>query len=197
MPPVFVANHVYALILYAAYLVWLLPEVISSFTDTAGKTLKVNDRASGAVLFASIWLAVFTGYLFAFLVRAAAFEWQRPGLFFAGIALMLSGVAFRWYSIRVLGPYFTRQVAVQPGQTVVQHGPYRWIRHPSYSGALLTLLGLGLVFTNWLSLLGVVAVALLGYSYRVRVEEQTLVQELGEPYRAYVRRTKRFIPFLY
>ena len=110
---------------------------------------------------------------------------------------MLAGVAFRWYSIRVLGKYFTRQVAIQPGQTVVENGPYHWIRHPSYSGALLTIFGLGLVFGNWLSLIGVIAIAFIGYSYRVSVEEKTLVEALGEPYRQYMKRTKRFIPFLY
>ena len=110
---------------------------------------------------------------------------------------MLAGVAFRWYSIRILGKYFTRQVAIQPGQTVVENGPYRLIRHPSYSGALITIFGLGLAFTNWLSLIVVMVIAFIGYSYRVWVEEKTLVNALGEPYRQYMKRTKHFIPFLY
>jgi len=197
MLPVFTTNRVDSLILYAAYIIWLLPEVISSFTWHVGKNLKTDDRASRVVIFVSIWLAIYAAYWFALALPSFAIPWHRTLLFAIGILLMLAGVAFRWYSIRILGKYFTRQVAIQPGQTVVENGPYRFIRHPSYSGALLTLFGLGLAFTNWLSLIGVVAIAFVGYSYRVWVEEKALVDALGEPYREYMKHTKRFIPFVY
>jgi len=86
---------------------------------------------------------------------------------------------------------------VRPAQAVVQTGPYRYIRHPAYSGTLLTALGVGLALTNGAS----VGVALLssvaGHLYRVRVEEQLLSARLGEPYRVYMRRTRRFIPFVF
>ena len=140
---------------------------------------KVSDGASHVVIFVSIWLAIYAGYWSAFVVRPLAIPWHRTLLFAVGIFLMLAGVAFRWYSIRVLGKYFTRQVAIQPGQTVVENGPYRLIRHPSYSGALLTIFGLGLAFTNWLSLIGVVTLAFVGYSYRVWVEEKNSGQCIG------------------
>ena len=197
MLPVIATNRLDAFILYAAFFIWLLPEVISSFTDTKDKDIQVHDRSSGVVLLICIWLGIFASINIAFVIRSVAIPWHRTLLFAIGIFLMLAGVAFRWYSIRVLGKYFTRQVSVQPGQTVVENGPYRWIRHPSYSGALITLLGVGLVFTNWLSLIAVMFLAFIGYSYRVWVEEKTLVNALGEPYRQYIKRTKRFIPFLY
>jgi protein-S-isoprenylcysteine O-methyltransferase Ste14 len=88
-------------------------------------------------------------------------------------------------------------VAIQPGQAVVENGPYRLIRHPSYSGALITIFGVGLALTNWLSLIGVMVITFIGYSYRVWVEEETLANVLGEPYLQYMKRTKRFIPFVY
>ena len=197
MLPVFITNHLDSWVLYAAYIIWLLPEFIASFTDRMSSNAKVSDGASHVVIFVSIWLEIYAGYWSAFVVRPLAIPWHRTLLFAVGIFLMLAGVAFRWYSIRVLGKYFTRQVAIQPGQTVVENGPYRLIRHPSYGGALLTIFGLGLAFTNWLSLIGVVTLAFVGYSYRVWVEEKTLVNALGEPYRQYMKRTKRFIPFVY
>jgi len=197
MLPVFATNRLEAFILYAAFFIWLLPEVISSFTDTKGKDIKVHDRSSGAVLLICIWVGIFASINIAFAVRSFAIPWHRTLLFAIGIILMLAGVAFRWYSIRVLGKYFTRQVAIQPGQTVVENGPYRLIRHPSYSGALITIFGAGLAFTNWLSLIVVMVITFIGYSYRVGVEEKALVNGLGEPYRQYMKRTKRFIPFLY
>jgi protein-S-isoprenylcysteine O-methyltransferase Ste14 len=197
MLPVIATNRLDAFILYAAFFIWLLPEIISSFTDTKDKDIQVHDRSSGVVLLICIWIGIFASINIAFAFQAFAIPLHRTLLFAIGIFLMLAGVAFRWYSIRVLGKYFTRQVSVQPGQTVVENGPYRWIRHPSYSGALITLLGVGLVFTNWLSLIAVMFLAFIGYSYRVWVEEKTLVNALGEPYRQYIKRTKRFIPFLY
>jgi protein-S-isoprenylcysteine O-methyltransferase Ste14 len=197
MLPVIATNRLDALIFYAAFFIWLLPEVLSSFTDTKDKEIKVHDRSSSVVLLICIWLGVFVSINIAFVARSFIIPWHRTLLFAIGIFLMLAGVAFRWYSIRVLGKYFTRQVAIQPGQTVVENGPYRLIRHPSYSGALITIFGLGLALTNWLSLLVVMVITFIGYSYRVWVEEKTLANVLGEPYRQYMRRTKRFIPFLY
>jgi protein-S-isoprenylcysteine O-methyltransferase Ste14 len=112
-----------------------------------------------------------------------------------GLALMLIGMALRWYSIRVLGRSFTTTVMTRPGQVVVESGPYRWIRHPSYTGGLLTVLGIFVCLTNPASFLGLLP-PLAGYAYRIRIEENALTRSLGEPYRAYMQRTKRLIPFL-
>lgn len=76
-----------------------------------------------------------------------------------------------WYSATVLGKYFTFDVAIQSGQALVEVGPYRYVRHPSYSGALLTLLGFGLALGSWVG--GAVALSCLGlaYAYRIPIEE--------------------------
>ncbi len=82
------------------------------------------------------------------------------------------------------------------GQTVIEAGPYRYIRHPSYAGALITVIGLGLALGNWASLLSMVACVAIGYAYRIRVEEAALVAALGQPYREYMSRTARLVPFV-
>jgi protein-S-isoprenylcysteine O-methyltransferase Ste14 len=104
-------------------------------------------------------------------------------------------LALRWYSISVLGTSFTCNVATHPGQQVVQSGPYRWIRHPSYTGGLLTVLGVLVCCLNWASLAALILVA-FGYANRIRVEERALAADLGPAYRDYMRRTRRLIPFL-
>jgi protein-S-isoprenylcysteine O-methyltransferase Ste14 len=129
--------------------------------------------------------------------RQFAIPSNRTLLFGIGIFLILAGEAFRWYAIRVLGKFFTSVISIQEGQTVIENGPYRYIRHPSYSGAILSFLGFGLALTNWLSLALVILGTVLGYGYRVYIEEQALVEGLGQPYRDYMQRTKRFIPFIY
>ena len=131
------------------------------------------------------------------LLPQAAISWKRTTLFFVGICLMLGGIALRWYSVAALGKYFTFDVAIQSGHVLVEVGPYRYIRHPSYSGALLTLLGFGLALGNWAGLAAALSCMGFAYAYRIPVEEAALASALGEAYKQYMRRTWRLVPFLF
>lgn len=111
--------------------------------------------------------------------------------------LFVAGLALRWYAIVYLGRLFTVNVAIAVDHPVIDSGPYRYIRHPSYSGALLVFLGLGLSFGNVVSLLLLVVLPWLALSRRMGIEERALVRALGEPYGRYMARTKRLIPGLY
>jgi len=143
-----------------------------------------------------IWVGIGLDVACRFLLPGAAIERMRSQLFFAGIALMWLGIVFRYYAMRLLGRYFTIDVAVQAGQTVIEAGAYRYIRHPSYTGALITLIGIGLALGNWAGLLALLVCVGLGYAYRIHVEEAALVTALGEPYKEYMRRTRRIVPFV-
>jgi protein-S-isoprenylcysteine O-methyltransferase Ste14 len=120
---------------------------------------------------------------------------HRTILFVVGLILLWTGLGLRWYSILALGTSFTTEVATRPGQRVMKSGPYRLIRHPSYTGGILTLLGIVVCCLNWLSLAALVPV-LAGYAYRIQVEEEALADGLGDEYRQYMRRTRRLIPFI-
>src|SRR5207302_2017957 len=111
-------------------------------------------------------------------------------------AMLLGGMAFRNWAVFTLGRFFTRVVQVVPGQTVVERGPYRWIRHPSYTGGLVAVLGIGVSMANLLPVVVIGAAHAVTYGYRIRIEERALAESIGEPYREYMRRTKRLIPFL-
>jgi len=114
-----------------------------------------------------------------------------------GSGLVIAGAALRVWSVAVLGRYFTYVVQVSTDQQVVDTGPYRLIRHPSYTGALMMAGGIGLSLRHaWPPLL-IVATSFTAYLIRMLVEEHALAQGLGEPYRAYMARTKRLIPFLW
>lgn len=120
--------------------------------------------------------------------------WQ-PGTFFIGLSIACAGIVLRWVAILTLGQYFTGVVLIQIDHTIVQRGPYKIIRHPSYTGALLLAIGIGCMIGNWISL-GVVVIGLfIGLSYRIPVEEKALLQVPG--YEEYMQRTKRLIPFLF
>ncbi len=200
MLPLIYTNLGAAGIFLAACLIWNVPEMIGAIKQRAKvsrKDASVQDRSSMGILIGLQWVGLALNFSLAALFQAAAISWHRTILFGIGIALILLGVAFRWYAIRTLGRYFTRDVAVSANQQVVQNGPYRSIRHPAYSGTFLTMAGVGLAMTNWASLVALLICVLLGHIYRVSVEEKALSQTIGQPYIEYMHRTRRFIPFVF
>jgi protein-S-isoprenylcysteine O-methyltransferase Ste14 len=198
--PLIYTNMVAAGIFLVACLVWNVPEWIVAFKQTAKaprKEASVQDRGSMGLLIGLLWSGIALSLSLAWLFQAAAIPRYRTALFGIGVALILLGVALRWYAISILGRYFTREVMVSADQKVVQHGPYRYIRHPAYSGTFLTMAGVGLAMTNWASLVALLMCVLIGHMYRVSVEEKALIQAIGQPYVEYMQRTKRFIPMVF
>ena len=114
----------------------------------------------------------------------------------AGIVLIVAGAILRRYCFYALSTSFTGVVRVKEGQEIIQSGPYRFIRHPSYTAAILMFIGVGVALESWLS----VAILFIAHCYlygrRVVAEETALVQTLGSAYSDYMLRTKRFIPFI-
>ena len=88
-------------------------------------------------------------------------------------------------------------MAAEPGQPVVERGAYGWVRHPSYTAGLLLHLGYGLALGSWGTTLLVLGTCAAVYAYRIAVEERVLAEVLGEPYRDYMRRRRRLIPYLF
>jgi len=117
-------------------------------------------------------------------------------VFYLGIFLMLLGVVVRQWAIAVLGRFFSLNVQIVENHQVIDKGPYRLIRHPSYTGILITLIGISLAVQSLGALLVLIAVFTVSFGYRIRVEEKTLLTELGDSYANYMKRTKRIIPYL-
>ena len=114
--------------------------------------------------------------------------------FAAGVTAIVAGSLGRQWAISTLGRFFTLNVTISDGQRVVTNGPYRWVRHPSYTADLVAFTGIGLALGNWLALLAAAVLPLLGLLVRIRVEEKALFANLEEPYRAYAEGKKRLIP---
>ncbi len=115
-------------------------------------------------------------------------------LFGAGVILMAAGIFVRQWAIFTLGRYFTVDVRVHEGQRVVDGGPYRWVRHPSYSGLIMFFVGLGLAVTDWASLAIFAIVPTVGLLVRIRAEERALLAGLGDDYRSYAASRRRLLP---
>ncbi|MDQ3284095.1 MAG: isoprenylcysteine carboxylmethyltransferase family protein [Acidobacteriota bacterium] len=154
-----------------------------------------KDRASLILL----WIGITASVYFAIaLQRHRATE--MPGgiaTFYAGIAILLLGVVLRWIAIITLWRYFTVDVAIRHDHRIISHGIYSIVRHPSYSGAVLSFAGFGIALRNWASLVILTLGALFAFSYRIAIEERALVEAFGEEYRAYAKKTKRLIPGIY
>jgi protein-S-isoprenylcysteine O-methyltransferase Ste14 len=117
--------------------------------------------------------------------------------FLLGAAVLALGSSLRLWSVLTLGRFFRTTVVVQEGHRVVSAGPYRYVRHPSYSALMLNVLGLGLGLGSWLSLTVMLVLSGAGLVPRILVEEKVLTDSLGAEYGSYRRRTKRLIPFIY
>jgi protein-S-isoprenylcysteine O-methyltransferase Ste14 len=164
---------------------------IRSGTNRAGTRL---DRGSFYAVMVTAVLGVGAAFEFASGVPSAGISTARWPIFVAGLAIVILGIALRQWAVLALGQFFTVQVRVRSDQTVVDTGPYRWVRHPSYTGIIMSFVGIGVALENWLSLAVLIVVPTIGLVARIRVEERALLDALGEPYRAFSASRARLIP---
>jgi protein-S-isoprenylcysteine O-methyltransferase Ste14 len=152
------------------------------------------DRGSLAVVVLAVGAGLAGGFLVASRAPSAAIPSARWPVFAIGIALMCAGIALRQWAVALLGRFFTVDVRVHAGQPVVERGPYRRLRHPSYTGMIVTFLGIGLALGNWAALALLVVVPPAGLVGRIRAAERAHLDGLGEPYRRFAATRARLIP---
>ena len=111
-----------------------------------------------------------------------------------GLSVALLGMAVRAWSVRTLGEFFTVDVTVAAEQPLIDDGPYAQVRHPSYTGMLMAILGFGIALDSWGASAAALLLPLVAVVNRIRHEEAMLRRELGEPYEAYAKRTARVLP---
>jgi protein-S-isoprenylcysteine O-methyltransferase Ste14 len=193
MKPTFAGHRVATLILVCTLALWLVIEFRQALNRRAEATS--TDRGSLAFLRVCVLVGALLA-AFASRVTAAAFPYG-PFIFGISLAVAWAGIGLRWWAFRTLGRYFTFTVMTSANQPVITNGPYRFVRHPSYTGLLLIIAGIGFNYGNWLSLASLVLFPLIGFIYRIRVEEAALEATLGEAYTSYATGRKRLIPFVW
>jgi protein-S-isoprenylcysteine O-methyltransferase Ste14 len=182
------------LVLLVSALIWLAFEARQSANDRPD----ADTAAKGSpLLLVGVGVAGFVAAGVASALTPAAAMRPAEVVGWLAVALLWCGIALRLWSFRTLGRYFTFTVQTSGDQPVISDGPYRVLRHPSYTGLLLGALALGLQFTNWLALACVAASVLWALGARIKVEERALLQTLGEPYADYAADRKRLLPFLW
>ncbi len=152
-----------------------------------------QDRGTRLIVALAVYLGIAAALAIARVpgLRVYADNWWTLGL---GLAIVLAGAVLRDWAIVSLGRYFRREVTIEPGQRIVRRGPYRVLRHPSYTGIFLILGGFGLAFGSWVSAAVALLIVFAGMLPRIRVEERALAQAFGADYADYAKSTARVLP---
>ena len=178
-------------------LIYLLSEILLTLTRRSrSKTGTKQDRSTLGMIWLVITISMTAGVFVAQNFRAAALTQARM-FASAGVVLFVAGLILRWWAIITLGRFFTVDVTIEKDHELVERGPFRMVRHPSYTGVLLAFVGFGLSLRNWAALLVILLPIGAAFIHRMNVEEDALSRALGERYADYMKRTKRLVPFVY
>jgi len=174
---------------------WLAAEAFLQVRQyRQGGKVRTTEWASFGVIVLSILVGNFLAREAAANLPALHIPVPRSALLAVATVVLWAGAGFRLWAIHSLGRYFRGVVHVQEDHQVIRTGPYRYLRHPSYAGALFAVLGIALVWANVASWVVFFGCALVGVLYRIRVEERVLVAGLGAEYVDYAAHTKRLVP---
>jgi len=155
--------------------------------SSTSKTRK--DR--GSLIF--LWLMITIGFTSGFFL-SKPFNYFWGGF---GFVFIISGLIIRWIAILQLGKSFTVDVAISRSANLKSDGIYERIRHPSYSGILLVVVGFSAIMSSLYSFLVLVIPVFTAMVYRINTEEKVLLNEFGKNYRKYCSNTKKLIPFIF
>lgn len=177
-------------------ILWILSEIALSGFLRSKDPQSSFDKSSLKILWITICLSVTIGNLLSdtnYLITNHYYTIIET----VGTSLLCIGLIIRWIAILKLGEYFTTTISVSDNQTIVQSGIYKHIRHPSYLGTLMSFLGLGIVFNNWITLTIIFVPILIAFIYRITIEEKMLKQVFGNQYKNYIKHSWKLIPKLF
>ena len=176
---------------------WFLSEnILGRMTRVKSGETKSQDKYSLIVVQIAVMTGMFLG-IFCGLNKFGVLSLDPIITATWGLIFLIAGIVFRWTAILTLRKYFSVYVRIREDHKVVKNGLYKYLRHPSYTGSLISFFGLGLYFRSIWSILFLMVPLFLAYLYRMNCEEKALIQALGNEYIEYTKSTKRLIPWVY
>lgn len=180
----------------AVTIVWILSFLVERAIIRSGgqRSTEVRaDRGSGLI----ILIGIFAAIVIANALASSGLGILPKASFYLGLAMMVAGIAFRFWAVGTLRSFFSYTVQIKKEHHVIESGPYRFVRHPAYAASLLAIVGVGFALQSWPAVLVIGCMFLAAFGYRISVEEKALVSSLGEEYLAYSKRVKRLIPYVF
>jgi protein-S-isoprenylcysteine O-methyltransferase Ste14 len=176
--------------------IWFISEILLNRFLRSGKNIKNDlDKGTIRIIWITIGIANSLGIIFA--IFLSALICNNLIIPCVGLFLIVLGMILRFISIWTLGRFFTVDIAIRDDQTIKQDGIYRFIRHPSYSGSILSFVGFGISLNNWISLLVISIPVIIAMLNRIKIEERLLIDQFGGEYLDYMKKTDRLIPWIY
>ena len=184
------------IISYSIWAAWLLSELLlNRLLRSGGTDKKDRDQGSLRIIWLTIGVANTAGVLSAFYLKAPVSN--SPLINGIGLSIIALGVIIRFFSIWSLGRFFTVDVTIRKDHKLKTDGIYGLLRHPSYSGSILSFIGLGFSLNNWISVLAISIPVTIAMLYRINIEEKLLMKQFGSEYSDYMKKTYRLIPWIY
>ena len=178
-------------------LIYLISEGLLTVTRRSrSKTGTKQDKSTLGMLWLVIMVSITLGVFVAMNWPGGVLPYGRA-FAIVGVVLFVVGLILRWWAIVTLGRFFTVDVTIEKDHELVERGPFRFIRHPSYTGVLLGFVGFALTLRNWGAILVILLPIFAAFIRRMNVEEEALSRALGERYLEYMRGTKRLVPGIY
>ncbi|MHA1991716.1 MAG: methyltransferase family protein [Candidatus Hodarchaeales archaeon] len=113
-----------------------------------------------------------------------------------GLFLFCFGVSVRLICRFTLKKGFSYMLKVSENHKLITTGIYKFVRHPAYTGDVIAQLGLTVMLTSVIGTL-IMSLLFLPFLYRIKLEEEMLLEHFGEDYKFYMKKTKKLLPFLY
>jgi protein-S-isoprenylcysteine O-methyltransferase len=185
------------MIWFSLCLIWIAAEVKLARSNRIDRTelSEVEDRSQRI-----LWITILVCLLFALIFKKLTlipiqidyFPRQIIGLF-----IFAAGLALRYVAVLKLGRLFTTNVSIHNEHRLIVDGPYRWIRHPAYTGLIMAMVGAGLAMGDYIGILILVAPTIGVFNYRIAIEEKLLINKFGQAYLEYSHQTKKLLPWIF
>ena len=180
-----------------SYIAWLGSEAWILSRDRRPASGEARDRGSRRIIGVGFAAGLIAAFATGTRLRFGRIGLAPEILLALGLALMWGGVAFRLWAVATLGRFFRTKVMVLDDHRLIRTGPYRWLRNPSYTGTVVTLMGIGVAIGNWVSLALLLGCALPAYAWRIEVEEDALRRRFGAEHEAYAKARWALIPLVW
>jgi len=184
------------MIFWIIWIVWCASEILLNRLMRSGSNdKKGQDKGSLTFIWIMIALAISSGTIFSNHIKVPISN--QLLISFIGLVIIIGGMVLRFGSIWTLGKFFTVDVTIRDSHQLKNDGVYKILRHPSYSGSLISFIGFGISLNNWLSLISITILITIALIYRIRIEEKILTGQFGTDYLDYKKNTYRLIPWIY